>query len=96
MQLERESLLLCSAKSCAVFSDEGLLLIELFNCAGAATTFSFPCSIDEGSFAKDMRWLKKTKYSYILLTSQGNLYLGSIDEPLKPLTNNVDACTVYQ
>ncbi|XP_039159909.1 nuclear pore complex protein NUP214 isoform X2 [Eucalyptus grandis] len=43
----------------------------------------FSCSIDEESSVKDMKWLKKRQNSYILLTSHGNLYLGSIDGPLK-------------
>ncbi|KAF8035351.1 hypothetical protein BT93_C1397 [Corymbia citriodora subsp. variegata] len=51
----------------------------------------FSCSIDEESSVKDMRWLKKRQNSYILLTSHGNLYLGSIDGPLKSLMDNVDA-----
>ncbi|XP_048139528.1 nuclear pore complex protein NUP214 isoform X2 [Rhodamnia argentea] len=52
---------------------------------------SFACSIEEGSSVKDLRWLKKRQNSYILLTSRGKLYLGSIDGPLKSLMDNVDA-----
>ncbi|XP_039159792.1 nuclear pore complex protein NUP214 isoform X2 [Eucalyptus grandis] len=51
----------------------------------------FSCSIDEESSVKDMKWLKKRQNSFILLTSRGNLYLGSIDGPLKSLMDNVDA-----
>ncbi|XP_056175988.1 nuclear pore complex protein NUP214 isoform X2 [Syzygium oleosum] len=51
----------------------------------------FSCSLDEGSSVKDMKWLKKRENSYILLTSRGNLYLGSIREHLEHLMDNVDA-----
>ncbi|XP_056175993.1 nuclear pore complex protein NUP214-like [Syzygium oleosum] len=51
----------------------------------------FSCSLDEGSSVKDMKWLKKRHNSYILLTSCGNLYLGSIREHLEHLMDNVDA-----
>ncbi|KAK6918113.1 hypothetical protein RJ641_016535 [Dillenia turbinata] len=51
----------------------------------------FSCSLDDSTNVKDLRWIKKMENSYIVLTSEGKLYLGSIEGHPKYIMDNVDA-----
>ncbi|KAK6919871.1 hypothetical protein RJ641_015775 [Dillenia turbinata] len=49
------------------------------------------CSLDDSTTVKDLRWIKKMENSYIVLTSEGKLYLGSTEGHPKYIMDNVDA-----
>lgn len=52
---------------------------------------SFSCSLNESSHVKDFRWKKNLENSYIVLSSDGKLYCGDLEDPLNPVMENVDA-----
>lgn len=51
----------------------------------------FSCSLNESYTIKDFRWQKTIGKSFLLLSSHGSLYYGSLDAHLKDVSDNVDA-----
>ncbi|RVX12998.1 Nuclear pore complex protein NUP214 [Vitis vinifera] len=54
---------------------------------------SFTRSLSGSSSVKDMRWRKKMDNSYVVLSSDGKLYHGAAEGPLKDVMDGVDAAT---
>ena len=54
---------------------------------------SFTRSLSGSSSVKDMRWRKKMDNSYVVLSSDGKLYHGAAEGPLKDVMDGVDAGT---
>lgn len=52
---------------------------------------SFTRSLSGSSSVKDMRWRKKMDNSYVVLSSDGKLYHGAAEGPLKDVMDGVDA-----
>ncbi|KAJ6798678.1 nuclear pore complex protein NUP214 [Iris pallida] len=51
----------------------------------------FSCSLNGSYTIKDFRWQKTIGKSFLVLSSHGSLYYGSLDTHLKDVSDNVDA-----
>lgn len=52
---------------------------------------SFSHSLSESSHVKDLRWRKNEENSYVVLSTDGKLYYGDLESPLKDVMDSVDA-----
>ena len=52
---------------------------------------SFTRSLSGSSSVKDVRWRRKKDNSYVVLSSDGKLYHGADEGPLKDVMDSVDA-----
>ncbi|PHT54940.1 hypothetical protein CQW23_03426 [Capsicum baccatum] len=54
-------------------------------------TPAFSHSLNDSSIIKDMQWTRKAEKAYVVLSSDGKLYSGVGQSPIKEVTDNVDA-----